>query len=237
MARALLFNAAFYGWVALWGLATLPLLALPGRAAGRLAQRSALFWAHGVLTLLRVCVGLDYRVEGREHLPEGPCIIAAKHQSAWETIALWVLFDRPVFILKRELLWLPLFGWYLARVGMIGIDRSAAGGALRQMVRGAARAIADGRNVVVFPEGTRTPPGASRPLRPGIAALYDGVSATVVPVALDSGRFWPRRSFRKKPGTITVRILPPMPAGLEKRVFLSELQTRIEAGCAALPAD
>ena len=237
MIRSLLFNAAFYSCIALWGLATLPLLALPGLAAGRLAQRSALLWARAVLALLRICAGLDYRVEGRHNLPAGPYIIAAKHESAWETIALLVVFDRPVFILKRSLLWLPVFGWYLARIGMIGIDRSAAGGALRQMIRGAARAVEEGRNVVVFPEGTRTPPGTTRPLRPGIAALYAAGSAPVVPVALDSGRFWPRRSFRKTPGTITVRILPAMPVGLEKRAFLAALQERIEAGCAALPAD
>jgi 1-acyl-sn-glycerol-3-phosphate acyltransferase len=231
MARSILFNVMFYGWLTSWGLLTLPLLVLPGRRAGRLVQHCATIWAHGVLALLRWCIGLTYRVEGRENLPDGPCIIASKHQSAWETIALLVVFKRSVFIVKRELMWLPLFGWYLARLGMIGINRAAAASALRQMVRDAEVVLGDGRHMVVFPEGTRTVHGTRRPLRPGIAALYAASAAPVVPVALNSGRFWPRRKFRKYPGTVIVRILPPMPEGLEQRAFLSQLQDRIEAAC------
>lgn len=231
MPGAFLFPPLFWLWTAGWGLLTLPVLALP---AGVPAQRCATIWVQGALLLLRLCCGVDHRVVGREHLPAGPVVVAAKHQSAWETLAMWLVFDRPVFILKRELLRIPIVGWYLARTGAVPIDRASGARALRQMVQGARRALAGGRCVVVFPEGTRTPPGTSRPYRPGIAALYAGCDAPVIPVALNSGHFWPRRGLVRRRGTITVSILPPLPADLDRRAFVAALHERIETETARI---
>ena len=165
----------------------------------------------------------------------GPAILAAKHQSAWDTIVFYRVLDAdPVYVLKRELTWIPILGWYLRRVGMVAVDRKGGAAALRRMTATAHAALAEGRRIVIFPEGTRTAPGARRPYHPGVAALYAATDVPVVPVALDSGRYWPRRGFLKRPGTITLRILPPLPPGLARKAFVAELEHRIEEACAAL---
>jgi 1-acyl-sn-glycerol-3-phosphate acyltransferase len=140
----------------------------------------------------------------------------------------------PAFVLKRELLSIPLFGWYLRKVGMIAVDRAAGASALRNMARQASEAFAEGRSILIFPEGTRVPPGESRPYHPGVAALYTQLKVPVVPVALNSGLFWGRRSFVKRPGTVTVQFLPPIPPGLDRKAFMRELESRIEAAAMVL---
>ena len=160
--RSLLFQILFYAATALMAVAFLPLLALPGAWM----MRCGTAWSALMLKLLEWCVGLTFEVRGRENLPAGPVIIGMKHQSAWDTLAAPVIFDRPVIILKRELGWIPFYGWYALKAGMIPIDRGAAASALRGMVARGAKAVAERRPIVVFPEGTRTAPGARRPISP-----------------------------------------------------------------------
>lgn len=225
--RSAVFNLAFVVFTAVAALVCLPLVPLLDRA-GRLALLA--WWAERVLGLLRRTVGISVRVTGREHLPqEGPALIAAKHQSAFDTIVWLALLPRPAYVLKRSLLWIPLYGWYVRAAGMIAIDRAAGPAALRHLMRAGDAALAEQRQIVIFPEGTRTRPGERRPYQPGIAALYARSGLPVIPVATDSGLFWGRRAFRKRAGTITVAVLPPVPPGLDREALLAELERRIEA--------
>ncbi len=228
--RSLLFNAVFLLWSVVMHLATLPLLFGPGRAIYLMGW----IWVRGSLLLLGAICGLRYRVEGWENLPDQPVIIAAKHQSIWETIAFCHVFRRPVFVLKQELLRIPFYGWYLNRTGMIAIDRDGGARALRRMIAEARERLDDGKHIVIFPEGTRTEPGQRRPYHPGVAALYKQLDVPVLPVALNSGLYWPARSFRQRPGVITVRLLPPLPPGLDRREFIARLEQAIEDASRAL---
>lgn len=230
--RAAVFNLLFYGITLVLAVLCLPLLLGPRRAVMGLAR----LWIRITLALLRGVVGLDYRVLGRDRLPAQPAIFAVKHQSAWDTLALNVIIPDAAIVLKRELYFVPLYGWYLWRAGMIGIDRSAGGRALRRMTRRVRAALAAGRSVIIFPEGTRTRPGTSAPYHPGVAALYLQLDRPVVPVALNSGRFWGRRSFLKRPGTVTVAFLDPIEPGLDRKAFMATLHDRIEGECRALEA-
>lgn len=224
--RAFLFYAGLIAWTVLVGVVAVPTFALPRRVLVRAAR----LWAQGVVAWLAVTVGLRHRVRGA--IPSGPVIVACRHQSAWETLALATVIDDPAVVLKHELLWLPIFGWYLARIGMIPIDRAGGAGALRRMVRAARHALAQGRPIVVFPEGTRVAPGVRRDYHPGIYALYRELALPVVPAALDSGAFWPRRSFAKRAGTITLEFLPAIAPGLARHDFMAELRRRIDGAAA-----
>ena len=185
--------------------------------------------------LARVLVGINVRVLNKELLPQGGCIVAAQHQASFETYRLFLELRRPVFILKRELVWIPLVGWYMARAKFISIDRGAAGAAMRKMLRAAKIAIENGHQILVFPEGTRVLPGEKRPYRPGVAALYAYCAAPVIPVALNSGHLWGKTRILKLPGEITFQFLPALPEGLDKDGMLTELRTRLEAAAAQLP--
>ena len=230
--RSLLFNILFALWTALIFIFSLPTLVLP---------RSAAWWmgglgVRGALLLLRATVGLGHQVRGAEHRVTGPAIYAAKHQSAWDTLVFPLLLDKPAYVLKRELIRVPLFGSYLKRCGMIPVDREGGGSALKQLLRAARTAVAQGRSILIYPEGTRMPPGERRPYHPGVAALYGDLGVPVVPVALNSGLFWGRRAFHKKPGTITIEFLPPIAPGLPRREFMRELQERMEGASQRLAA-
>ena len=230
--RSLLFNLAFYLWIALFGVFSAPILLLPRRynwAAGRL-------FVHVTMALLRGIVGLDYRIRGAEHLPPGAAIVAMKHQSAWDTIMPPLLVPDPAIVLKRELLLLPFYGWWAMRLG-IPIDRGGGARALKNLVARAKKALAENRGIVVFPQGTRTAPGAAHPYQPGLAALYLQTHVPVVPVALNSGLFWPRRSFRRRPGTITLEALPAIPPGLDRATFQARLEQAIEGATRRLEAE
>ncbi len=228
--RALAFNIAFYGVTALLGMAGLPLLLMPRSWVMHFGR----FWARCVLALLKAIVGLDGEIRGLEHLPSGPCIIAMKHQSAWDTLILPAILDDFAVVVKRELLFVPFYGWYAARAGSIAIDRRGGAGALRWMVRAARREAAAGRRIVIFPQGTRTAPGHHLPYQPGVAALYQALGLPVVPAAVNSGLFWGRRSFVKHPGRIILAFLEPIAPGLPRRQLMSELEGRIEAATSAL---
>lgn len=232
--RSLLFNVLWLSWTVILAVTAVPALAFP-RNVGKGVAR---LWTRVILWLAKVVVGLRYELRGLENIPpDGGCIIAAKHQSAWDTFLFHGVLPDPVYILKQELLRIPFIGWYMARAGMIGVDRSAGAKAMRHMIEAAGAAAAEGRQLVIFPEGTRTPPGDSRPYKPGIAALYARITHPVVPVALNSGLFWARQSFIKRPGTIVVEFLPPLPNGLPKQVFMDTLHARIEEACARLNAE
>ena len=229
--RSLLFNIAFYAWTAVYLILGLPVLLFPYPVTygfGRLWVRVSLF-------LLRTLVGLDHRVAGLEHRDKQPqAIYAAKHQSAWDTLIFALYLHHPAYVLKRELVFLPLFGFYLMRAGMIPVDRQGRASALKRMLATAKRRRGEGRDLLIFPEGTRVAPGQHRPYHPGIAALYGHLDLPVVPVALNSGLFWGRRAFNKKPGRITLEFLPPIEPGLARKAFMRELEQRLETACRRL---
>jgi 1-acyl-sn-glycerol-3-phosphate acyltransferase len=233
VARSLLFNLALWLWTGVMVLAALPLLAAPREkmvATGRL-------WQRGVQGLLARLTGLTYEVRGRERIPATPAIYAFKHQSAWETLVLNLLFPDPAIVLKRELTQIPLFGWYLLHAGMIRIDRKGGARALRMLLDDGRAALARGSSIVIFPEGTRAPVGQRHSYHPGVAALYRQLDCPVVPVALNSGLFWRRRGFIKRPGRIVVEFLPPIAPGLERKPFMAELEQRLEGATERLVAE
>ncbi len=231
--RSALFNVAFYGWTTICGAVFMPTFILP-----RPAIRACLItWARGIRWQLATIVGLTAEFRGTENLPAGPVVLCVKHQSAWETIMLIEYLADPVYVVKKELLWIPLYGWCAWKTGSIAVDRQGGGSALKAMVEGVGGAIAAGRQVVIFPDGWRTGPGTRLPYQPGIAMVAAKVDAPVVPVALNSGLFWGRRSFVKRPGRIIVEFLPAMPTGLKSRAFMQELEHRIETASAALIAE
>ena len=190
---------------ALIALATFP---LPRMARYRIISG----WSRLVILLARAILRIDWQVEGRENLPSRPSVILSKHQSAWETLAFQLIFPPQVLVLKRELLWIPFFGWGLALMSPIAINRSRGMAALRSIARRGRERLAQGFWVVVFPEGTRVAPGTSKDYHPGGAWLACAAGAPVVPVAHNAGLFWPRNAFLKRPGTVTVRIGPPIDA-------------------------
>jgi 1-acyl-sn-glycerol-3-phosphate acyltransferase len=229
-ARALAFNTAFVAWTLVLGTIGLPFLLTPRAAAMAFGR----FWARGALWLLRIIVGLDCEISGLDRIPSGGCIIAMKHQSAWDALILPIVLGDPAVVVKRELLLLPIYGWYAARAGSIGIDRKGGAAALRRIVAAARPVAAEGRPVVIFPQGTRAAPGRSLPYQPGVAALYRALGLPLVPAAVNSGLFWGRRSFVKRPGRISLEFLEPIPPGWPRRRLMAEIERRIEAATAAL---
>ena len=233
VARSLLFNALFYVNITIRMIVALPTILLPYSFLHGVLRR----YASSTLWFLRVVCGTKVEWRGREKLPAGPCIVACKHQSLWETFALFMLLPDPTYVLKRELMWLPLFGWLATKARMIPIDRGSHAKALASMTAAARREAARGRQIVIFPEGTRRPPGAKPRYLPGVAFLYAELGLPCVPIALNSGLFWPRRSLRRHPGTVLVEVLDPIPPGLEKREFLKRLQNATEQATARLVAE
>jgi 1-acyl-sn-glycerol-3-phosphate acyltransferase len=229
-ARSLVFNFAWMAWTVICGTIGLPFLIAPRAVTMQFGR----FWARVVLVLLRVIVGLDHEIRGLDRIPRGACIVAMKHQSAWDTFIPLVLFHDPAAVLKRELLLLPLYGWYAARAGSISVDRKSGASALRRLVNAARPVAAEGRPIVIFPEGTRVAPGASLPYLPGVAALYQALALPLVPAAVNSGYFWGRRSFVKRPGRIVLEFLESIPPGWPRHRVMAELEQRIETATAAL---
>ncbi|MBO4643346.1 MAG: 1-acyl-sn-glycerol-3-phosphate acyltransferase [Alphaproteobacteria bacterium] len=202
----------------------------------KLCCLNARLWGFLLLFGLRWLAGVKCEVKGKENLPkEGGYIIASKHQSALETIAFHALLPEPAYILKKELLYIPLFGWNLKLTGCVPIDRASGTKAMRSILHGTELRLKEKRPVVIFPEGTRTKPGATTHYNPGVGLMYEKFDVPMIPVALNSGVFWRKNAFLKNPGTLTIEFLPAMPKGLDKREFIKELQDRIEAACAQLP--
>ena len=228
--RSLCFNLGWYAGSVVIALAGAPILLLPRRAVVAWAR----VWIAFILWWLRVTCRLNHRIIGLENLPKGPAIIACKHQSSWETIAFTLLFPDIAIVLKRELLFIPVVGWAMARAGNIAVTRGDGASALRGLVKQAKAAIADGRSIVIFPEGTRVAPGDIKPYQVGTAALYRQLGVPVVPIALNSGLFWVRRKWIKRPGVLTLEILPPIQPGLSRDAFMKILQDKIEGATARL---
>ncbi|WP_197673736.1 1-acyl-sn-glycerol-3-phosphate acyltransferase [Stappia sp. ES.058] len=206
------------------------LLALPRNWCLAVVTRLLRFW----LWALEALTGLSYEVRGRENLPSTPCLIASKHQSAFETVALQVILQDPAFVLKRELTLIPVAGWTMWRLGHIGINRAAGAAALMDLMRKARKRLNEGRCVVIFPEGTRSAPLAASKYKPGVVALYRSLKVPCVPVALNSGVFWPRRCLWRYPGRIVIEILPQIAPGLDAKTFEVRLQDAIESRSAEL---
>ena len=194
-------------------------------------------WARTSLFWLRVIAGVRYEVRGRDHIPSGACLVAGKHQSFWETFAILPLLDDPAMVLKKELTYIPFFGWFIYKFRMIPVERSAGSQALRALIDAAERAVALGRQVVIMPEGTRRAPDDPPDYKPGAAALYGKLNVPCIPFALNSGLFWPRRQFIRRPGTIVISFLEPIPPGLNRKVFQSRLETSIESETRRLVAE
>ncbi len=230
--NSLLFNFFFFLWTFLVCVFCYPLLFILG------AKKIALIgwlWGKVSVWLLHLFCFLKLEIRGLEHLPSKPFIVAAKHQSDLETIAFHVILNKPVYVLKKELLSLPLFGTYLTKMGMIAIDRAGGMSALKDMLKKVATTTLEAqRPVVIFPQGTRTDIGQQAPYQVGISALYNTGNYHVVPVALNTGKFWAKGGFIKKPGTYVIEFLPPIAPGLAKEEFMQKLETQIETSSAAL---
>ena len=233
--RSLLFIVTLYVSLLAWMIVGLPVLILPRMFMVYFARA----WSHYFLWLCRVVGGLKVEIRGRENIPSGPLLIASKHQSMWETFALLSLFSDPCFILKRELAFIPFFGWYLFKLRNVPIDRKAGSRALVKIIRAARQEIrvGRGRQILFFPEGTRRPPGAPPEYRHGIAQVYSGLDVPCLPIGLNAGLYWPRRSLKLRQGTIIMEILPPIPPGLDRAIFFARMQDEIEASSNRLLAE
>jgi 1-acyl-sn-glycerol-3-phosphate acyltransferase len=223
--RSLVFALFFYGNTTMWVVVGIPTLLLPYPLFMRLTVKP---WARTGLWLHRVICGVTVEVRGREHLPPGPILIAAKHQSVFETLFFVSELPVPTYIAKRELFWLPLFGWYLWKSRQISIDRGKRAAVVAQLNRQAQAAIARGGQLVIFPEGTRRPVGARPAYKSGVYHLHSEIGVACVPVALNAGVVWPRRTFLKYPGRLIVEYLPPIAPGLAREAFMTRLQQDIE---------
>ena len=224
--RSLAFNVAYFGWTALLCLTMAWIAFLP-----RPAMMAIVRWYLGTVAWLeRVLLGLRYEVRGTQHLPKsGSYLVAAKHQSAWETMKLHRLLPDPAVVLKTELTRIPVWGLFARKTEMIPVDRGARGRAVNSLLEGARKVVGQGRPIVIFPQGTRTAPGVYHNYRIGVGVLYDQLHLPIVPMALNSGLYWPRRAFLKRPGTIVVEFLPPIQPGLQRFEAMIELETRLEA--------
>ncbi len=231
--RSILFNCAFYGVLAILMVTGMPTFVMSRQAVKSVAR----LWAKSSLFLLEHIVGLKVEFRGLEHVPKGAALIAPKHQSFLETFALLAVVDEFTFVHKRELSFIPFFGWYLWGTGQIPIDRANRAGALGEVIRGARRIFAEGRRLIVFPEGTRQLIGAAPDYKASVALVQKNTGVTCVPVALNTGVFWPRRNFRRYPGTAVIEFLEPIPAGLGKAGFMETLRERIETATDRLVAD
>jgi 1-acyl-sn-glycerol-3-phosphate acyltransferase len=230
LVRSIAFNVLFYLNTTFWLVIALPTFFMPYQAIIEIART----WGKVNLFLLRVVAGVKIEIRGLEKIPSGPILVASKHQSAWETFALIPLFRSPVFIVKRELQWIPIFGWLMIKGRMVPVDRSAGSQALVAMTERARIELADNRQLIIFPEGTRRPAGAEPRYKYGVAHLYAAEGVPCVPIALNSGIFWPRRSILRIPGTVVLEVLDPILPGLDKDEFFERLKVTIETATARL---
>ena len=224
--RSALFLLWFVAVTTILSLIFLPVLMFPRGATVWLAR----LWSRATFLGLKIFAGIDWEIRG--HPPKGAVLVAAKHMSMWDTLALYLALDQPAIVLKRELLRIPFYGWFLAKAAAVPIDRSAGARALRKMSDAARTILAQDRPILIFPEGTRKKPGAAPDYKPGVAGLYGQLDVDCVPVALNSGVYW--TGFLKRPGTIVLEFLEPIPPGLKRDAFMAQLESRIETATAAL---
>jgi 1-acyl-sn-glycerol-3-phosphate acyltransferase len=230
--RSTLFNLAFYTWGVVAAVVFSPTL-LISRSATYFSNQ---IWIRGVFFLMRTIMGLKIEIKGVQNQLPSPVIYASKHQSALETMLFHYVLNDPAIVLKRELMWIPFFGWYFKKLGMIPIAREKNKGtsSLRKMLKACKAAVDNNQPIVIFPEGTRSSPDQAGHYQPGVASIYKQLGVPVVPVALNSGCYWPRRGFLKHPGVVTIQFLESIPPGLPRQEFMSVLQSRIETASRAL---
>ena len=231
--RSALCTVSFYVWSIFMGLVMIPMLLTPRPVF----RWFVLLWSEGNFFIFRVIVGIRVEVRGREFIPAGPAIIASKHQSEWETLIFLRLLGDPVYIMKKELGYIPGYGQFARKMKMIFIDRAGYAKSLRKLVKDARKSIATGRVLIIFPEGARVEPGKKLPYRAGIAALYSALDLPVTPVVHNSGLCWPKQSFRKYAGTIVIRFLEPINPGLERQEFMTQLEVVMENAADELMAE
>ncbi len=227
--RSLAFNAAFYLNLIVQMILWTPFYFLAPRKQAWFVPK---FWSRTEMWLMKVIAGTHCDISGQENLPDGPYILAPKHQSFWDTIAFLPDIRDPLYILKRELRWIPFFGWYIIKMRMIPVDRGKRSRALKDVIaKTRVEMRENNRQLIIYPEGTRRPPGAEPAYKWGIVELYSELGLPVVPVAHQAGLWWPRRKFLRHPGTIRARFLPPIPPGLGKEEFQARLIAETEAAC------
>jgi len=224
--RSALFLLWFLAVTTILSLIFLPVLILPRAATVWLAR----IWSRATFWGLKIFAGIGWEIRG--HVPGGPVLVAAKHMSMWDTLALYLALDAPAIVLKRELLRIPFYGWFLWKATAIPIDRAAGAGALRKMADAARDVLREGRPILIFPEGTRKKPGDAPDYKPGVAGLYGLLDVPCVPAALNSGVYW--TGFLKRPGTIVLEFLEPIAPGLKRREFMALLEQRIETATTAI---
>jgi 1-acyl-sn-glycerol-3-phosphate acyltransferase len=228
--RSAAFTAWMYGLLLVMGVLWIPTLLMPRRSL----RGGMRLWNRLVVGGLRVLCGVRVEFRGLEHRPQGPALIAAKHQSQLDTIVPFLVLSDPAFVLKQELLKLPIFGWYAKKSAMIAVDREGHAKALKQLVADAQNRLADGRQIIIFPEGTRQEPGAEPDYKPGVAALYRDLGLPCALLATNSGRCWPPNGLMRRPGTVVFEFLEPIPPGLKRGAFMQQLEERIEWASKAL---
>ena len=222
--RSLVYNVLFYLVLAFWLIVAIPTFVMPRWGILFIAR----CWARSSIFLMRLICNTKVEYRGLEKIPKGPLIVASKHQSMWETFALLQFFEQPLFIVKRELKWIPFFGWYVIKTGMIGVERNARPRSLKDMTRRASVQVRKGRQLIIFPEGTRRPVDAPPRYKTGVAQVYVDCGVPCLPVALNTGLFWPRRTFMRYPGTLVVEFLDALPPGLSRIEFNAQVRTVIE---------
>lgn len=222
-----------YGSMAVFGLGCSPLLLLPSGVAMAVIR----WWAKFVLLGARLIVGIRVEFRGLEHRPEGAALIAGKHMSMLDTIAPFAVLKAPAYVLKKSLMYMPFFGWYAWRTRMVAIKREDAAKALKTMVTACRESLAEGRQILIFPEGTRSDPGDDPVYKPGVAALYRDLETPCHLLATNSGQFWPGHGIDRKPGTVVFEFLPPLPAGMKRGEFMAEIKARLESASARLVAE
>ena len=223
--RSSLFNVFFIAWTTIL-LSTLWILMPFSR---QIFRKSVALWPRVIFPLMQYILGLTFEQRGLENIPDEPVIFAAKHQSAWDTMYFLWLNNDNAYVMKGELNRIPFWKWYMNKCQHVVVDRSGGPSAMRQMISDVSDILISGRSIVIFPEGTRSAPGDTKLYHPGVAALYSHTNAKIIPVALNSGLFWGRRQFIKKPGTLAIQFLPPIPKNLDRKAFMKELELRIES--------
>lgn len=232
--RSVVYIFYLYLTMTLVGLVYAPAVLFAGRKG---AAGAAHTWAWFALVGVRLICGTRYEVRGREHLPKSGGLIACKHQAMWETLYFMHLFPDPAIVLKKELLSMPVYGWYARKLEMIAVDRDQGASAIRELGRQGSKVLGQGRTLVIFPEGTRQEPGAPPDYKPGIALLYRQLGLPCIPAALNSGLYWEGNGLLRKPGKIVIEFLEAIPPGLDRETFMHELETRIETATARLVAE
>ncbi|MEM9055590.1 MAG: 1-acyl-sn-glycerol-3-phosphate acyltransferase [Pseudomonadota bacterium] len=233
MIGSLLYVVWLYSWGIILGTIAIPALILPRRVTMWFIR----LYARLVLMGLRLFCGVKVEFRGQQHIPEGACLIAAKHQAMLDVFVPFLIFRDPIMVMKRELLWYPIFGWSALRTGMLPIDREGGAKTMKRMLRAAAKLMpqSGGRQMVIYPEGTRVRPGAAPDYKAaGLRAFYKSLNVPLVPFATNAGLCWPAKGLKRTPGTIVYEVLPPISVGENPKQVLVTLEEQLEAACDTL---